>query len=74
MTAETMTAYLVAGQVEPDRVARTNAEGTVKFEQLQTGLYLVMEEKVQKGNAAYVFEDFFCICQRRWRMGNTGMI
>lgn len=59
MTAETMTAYLVAGQVEPDHVARTNAEGTVKFEHLQTGLYLVMEEKVQKGNATYVFEDFF---------------
>lgn len=52
--AETLWACMVAGQVTPDRVETTDEMGTVRFEQLDTGLYFV--RRAVGGNEAGIFE------------------
>jgi hypothetical protein len=56
--AGTLRAYVLADQVMPDRQARTDEEGVARFENLQTGLYLVCEAIAENDSGTYVFNHF----------------
>lgn len=56
--ATTLSAYIVAEQVLPDREARTDAEGIVSFADLETGLYLVREVVAENREGLYIFDAF----------------
>lgn len=56
--AQTLYAYMVAGQVAPDQEAVTDAEGTVCFTGLPTGLYFVREAVAEGTDGTYVFNQF----------------
>ena len=56
--AQTLSAYIVAEQVQPDRVGLTDAEGVAHFSDLETGLYLVREVVAQKEDGTYIFDEF----------------
>lgn len=56
--AATLSAYVIADQLQPDYEAKTDAEGTVKFEDLQTGLYLVREVTADNSDGTYIFNQF----------------
>lgn len=57
--ANTMVAYIVANQIKPDQTATTDALGTVKFSNLETGLYLIQGVIAENGTGVYQFENFF---------------
>ena len=57
-TATTLTSYIVANGLSPDRVGTTDETGTVVFEHLSTGLYLVNEVVAENNNGTYVFNRF----------------
>lgn len=56
--AETLWSYTVAEQVEADREAVTDETGTVRFDDLDTGLYFVREAVAENANGTYVFNQF----------------
>ena len=56
--ARTLYAYIVANQAEPDREARTDADGTVCFSDLETGLYFVREAAAIRDGGTYLFNHF----------------
>jgi len=56
--AATLTAYISAMGVKPDRAGKTAADGTVVFSGLQTGLYLIQGVTAENGKGIYQFEDF----------------
>jgi len=56
--ATTLVSYLVADGVEPDRVGQTDGEGTVRFDGLQTGLYLVRQAVAEDKEGTYIFKRF----------------
>ena len=53
--AETLSAYVEADQIAPTRVGITDENGTVVFENLQVGMYLVIsgEANISKGQVVY---------------------
>jgi len=57
-TAETLSAYIVADQLMPNRQTVTNAAGTAVFEDLETGLYLVSQVVADHYSGKYVFDQF----------------
>ena len=56
--AQTLWSYIVANGVEPDREGLTDENGTVRFENLQTGLYFVREVVVDHITGTYIFNQF----------------
>lgn len=56
--AQTLWSYIVANGVEPDRVGLTDAAGTVRFENLDIGLYFVREVVVDHDTGTYIFNQF----------------
>lgn len=56
--AVTLSSYIVAEHVQPDRVSTTDANGAVSFQGLQTGLYLVREVIAEDDDGTYVFAPF----------------
>lgn len=58
LVASTLRTYITAQQIEPTQVGYTDAEGTVVFTQLQTGLYLVDGVLAEKEAGTYRFNDF----------------
>ena len=57
--AVTLSAYIVADGIAPDKEMATDADGMVCFEDLQTGLYLVREVLAENDNGVYLFDQFF---------------
>lgn len=57
-TAATLSAYIVADQILPDREERTNEAGTATFTHLETGLYLIREVVAENNTGTYVFNQF----------------
>ena len=57
-TAETLSSYIVANQLVPYRLEETDETGTVIFEHLETGLYLVREVVAENNTGTYVFNQF----------------
>ena len=57
-TAATLTAYIAANQLPATRQGTTDATGTVSFDQLQTGLYLVSDVYTEDNSGSYLFSQF----------------
>lgn len=55
--AATLTAYIVADGVKPDRQVQTDQAGVARFEKLETGLYLVREAVAENADGSYVFNQ-----------------
>lgn len=53
----TLESYIVAEDIEADAVAKTDASGTVCFENLKTGLYLAVVGTVTQNEYIYAFES-----------------
>lgn len=58
-TACTLEAYIPADKVESTAAANTDSDGTVMFENLQTGLYLVAGADIKTKSEKFRFEPFF---------------
>ena len=58
--ANTLAAYIDAGNVAATKKAKTDASGKVTFSNLQTGLYLVKGVRAETEEGTYTFENF-CI-------------
>ena len=58
IVAQTLHAYIIANQVQPDREELTDENGTVCFSELKTGLYFVREAVAENENGTYVFNQF----------------
>lgn len=56
--AETLYSYILADQVQPDRVEETDDQGMVRFLGLETGLYFVRETVAENASGAYIFNQF----------------
>lgn len=56
--AQTLYSYIAANQVAPNREAKTDANGTVCFSDLETGLYFVREVVAENTSGTYVFNQF----------------
>lgn len=56
--ANTLTAYIAADQVQPDREDKTGEEGTVVFSDLETGLYLVSGAVAGNDRGVWRFDAF----------------
>lgn len=63
-TAATLSAYLTADGVRPDCTARTDETGTVSFENLTVGLYLVRGLTVPMEKGLWQFDDFLMFLPR----------
>ena len=58
LVAETLCAYIMAYQVQPDREATTDEQGTACFTDLKTGLYFVHEVVAENDSGTYLFNQF----------------
>lgn len=56
--AQTLYGYMVANGLRPDRQGQTDANGTVTFTDLKTGLYFVREVTGENTAGTYVFNQF----------------
>lgn len=56
--AQTLSSYIVADQVKPDRETKTDENGTATFSALKTGLYFVREVVAENTSGTYVFNQF----------------
>lgn len=56
--AQTLCSYIVADQIKPDREGKTDANGTVCFAELKTGLYFVREVVADHTAGTYIFNQF----------------
>lgn len=54
----TLNSYLTANQIAPYRVEKTDGNGSVTFEKLETGLYLVAEAIGETDSGSYLFDRF----------------
>ncbi len=57
-TAATLASYAAADSIQPEQTAKTDADGTVRFSSLKTGLYLVESEAVTTDERSYIFAPF----------------
>ena len=57
-TAATLSSYIVANQLAPNRQGTTNEAGIVFFDNLETGLYLVREVTAENNSGNYIFDQF----------------
>lgn len=58
IAATTLTSYIAANAVPPDRTEKTTADGSVVFSDLETGLYLIQGTTAENDNGTYLFDDF----------------
>lgn len=56
--AQTLEGYVTADDIQPLQQMKTDAAGNAVFSGLQTGLYLVLGEKYQKGEKVFTPETF----------------
>lgn len=56
--ASTLSAYIVADQLTPDATVQTDGQGVARFENLQTGLYLVCRVVAEEQEGTYIFDQF----------------
>ena len=56
--ADTLWAYISANQIVPDETAVSDETGTARFENLPTGLYLVLGATGENDSGIYTFGDF----------------
>lgn len=56
--AATLASYAAADSIQPEQAEKTNADGTVKFSSLKTGLYLVISDSVETDEGIYIFAPF----------------
>jgi len=57
-TAVTLASYAAADSITPDRDDKTDKDGAVRFNELKTGLYLVISDTVETDTEAYIFAPF----------------
>lgn len=57
-TSQTIKNYVIANQVEAYQSRNTDAEGTVFFDHLETGLYMVKGVTAHNNNGVFIFQDF----------------
>lgn len=57
-TAVTLCSYIVANQIDPDSVEKTDEKGSAVFRSLETGLYLVREVIAENNSGTYIFNQF----------------
>lgn len=57
--ANTLAAYITAEQLEPTAAGTTDSAGKAAFENLQTGIWLVMGTSAETEEKIYRFENFF---------------
>lgn len=58
VAATTLKSFILADNVAPTRTGKTDGAGTVVFDELQTGLYLVMGTTAENDNGIYEFNTF----------------
>lgn len=58
IVAQTLSSYIVADRITPDREETTDNNGTASFTGLKTGLYLVREVVAENDDGTYVFNQF----------------
>ena len=56
--ASTLSAYVQSQQIPADHTVLSDPEGRAAFEDLETGLYLVLGKTAENDKGIYVFEDF----------------
>lgn len=56
--AVTLSAYITANSLTPDREGQTDAQGIAHFTDLPTGLYLVREVVAEDSQGTYLFNQF----------------
>ncbi len=54
----TLSAYITADNIAPDRTLTTDENGTAEFTNLDTGMYLVGSLRIKNGNEVLEFESF----------------
>lgn len=59
--AVTLSGYITADSVEPYMTAKTDSEGSVVFDGLEQGLYLVAGVRTEVGGKIYTFYDFMIL-------------
>ena len=58
VVATTFKSFILADNVAPTYTRKTNIAGTVVFDEMQTGLYLVMGTTAENDNGVYEFNTF----------------
>ena len=58
--AQTLAAYAQRDGIEPDRTGVTGSDGVLRFQDLDTGLFLVTGEKLEYQEKTYTAESFIC--------------
>jgi hypothetical protein len=58
LVASTFRSFILTDGVAPTRTGKTNSSGTVVFDKLQTGLYLVMGTTAENETGVYEFNTF----------------
>ncbi len=56
--ASTLASYIAADSIEPTYKAITDTNGCAKFENIEAGMYLILERKVVSGETVITFENF----------------
>lgn len=56
--ASTLSAYVQSQQISADHTVLSDQEGRATFENLKTGLYLVLGKTAENDNGIYTFENF----------------
>ena len=54
----TLAAFIAMDKLTPDKTARTDKDGCVRFENLSAGLYLTLSVTVKEDDVTKIFEDF----------------
>ncbi len=62
---ETLTAYTVADAITPTATGKTDATGTVKFEELLPGMYLTLGVRYESEGEIVIFENFLTVIPRQ---------
>lgn len=56
--ATTLVSYIIGDERAPDHIATTDQDGNIRFQNLSTGLYLILGATGENEKGTYVFEDF----------------
>lgn len=59
--AITLSSYIIADGIKANYVGKSNSEGKVTFDQLETGLYLTLGNEILLGNTVVGFETFLTV-------------
>ncbi len=69
---ETLTAYTVADAIMPTATGKTDATGTVKFEELLPGMYLTLGVRYESEGEIVIFENFLTVIPRQTENAANG--